>query len=191
MARPPSARLDQTILISTKQMRGVRIDPTARPARVRAGALWQDVTGPAAIYGLAPLAGTAGDVGVVGYTLGGGVSWLGRPRLRLQQRHGDRARDRRRSLDPHRRRPPTPSSSGPCAAATRSSASSPRSSSPSTPPTPPRRRPDLPGRARGGDLRRLARVDDHTLPGRGHVLCRVVNVLQRPRCARAASSSRP
>ena len=45
---------------------------------MRAGALWADVTGPAAAYGLAPLAGSAGDVGVVGYTLGGGLSWLGR-----------------------------------------------------------------------------------------------------------------
>jgi hypothetical protein len=70
--------LEHTILICTKHLRGVRIDPATRRARVRAGALWQDVTGPAAAYGLVPLVGTAGDVGVVGYTLGGGVSWLGR-----------------------------------------------------------------------------------------------------------------
>src|SRR3954469_22217012 len=61
--------LDATILISTKHMRGVRIAPVARRARVRAGAVWQDVTGPAARYGLAPLGGSAGDVGIVGYTL--------------------------------------------------------------------------------------------------------------------------
>jgi FAD/FMN-containing dehydrogenase len=36
------------------------------------------VTGPAAEHGLAPLAGSSHDVGVVGYTLGGGISWLGR-----------------------------------------------------------------------------------------------------------------
>ena len=59
-------------------MRGVRIDPKARRARVRAGAIWQDVTAPASAYGLAPLAGSAHDVGVVGYTLGGGLSWLAR-----------------------------------------------------------------------------------------------------------------
>jgi hypothetical protein len=70
--------LDDTILVNTKHMRGVRIDPVAGRARVRAGALWADVVGPASRYGLAPLAGTAGDVGVVGYTLGGGLSWLGR-----------------------------------------------------------------------------------------------------------------
>jgi FAD/FMN-containing dehydrogenase len=37
-----------------------------------------DVTGPAGEVGLAALAGSAPDVGVVGYTLGGGLSWLGR-----------------------------------------------------------------------------------------------------------------
>jgi UDP-N-acetylenolpyruvoylglucosamine reductase len=70
--------LEGTILLSTRRMRGVRIDPGARTARVRAGALWADVTGPASAYGLAPLAGSSHDVGVVGYTLGGGLSWLAR-----------------------------------------------------------------------------------------------------------------
>src|SRR3954451_6818223 len=70
--------LEGTILLSTKRMRGVRIDPVARTARVRAGAVWADVTGPASAYGLAPLAGSSHDVGVVGYTLGGGLSWLAR-----------------------------------------------------------------------------------------------------------------
>lgn len=70
--------LDDTILVSTARMRGVRIDLQARTARVRAGAVWLDVTAPASAYGLAPLAGSSPDVGVVGYTLGGGLSWLGR-----------------------------------------------------------------------------------------------------------------
>jgi FAD/FMN-containing dehydrogenase len=72
------ASLENTILLSTRHMRGVRIDPNSRSARVRAGALWADVTGPASAYGLAPLAGSSHDVGVVGYTLGGGLSWLAR-----------------------------------------------------------------------------------------------------------------
>jgi FAD/FMN-containing dehydrogenase len=72
------ASLEHTILLSTRRMRGVRIDPATRSARVRAGALWADVTAPASAYGLAPLAGSAHDVGVVGYTLGGGLSWLAR-----------------------------------------------------------------------------------------------------------------
>jgi FAD/FMN-containing dehydrogenase len=67
-----------TILLSTSRMRGVKIDVTARRARVAAGALWLEVTEPASEHGLAPLAGSSPDVGVVGYCLGGGVSWLGR-----------------------------------------------------------------------------------------------------------------
>jgi hypothetical protein len=70
--------LADSILLSTARMRGVRIDAEARTARVRAGALWLDVTEPASAFGLAPLAGSSPDVGVVGYTLGGGLSWLGR-----------------------------------------------------------------------------------------------------------------
>ena len=39
-------------------------------------------------HGLSSLPGSSPDVGVIGYTLGGGLSWLGRQlRLRLQPRH--------------------------------------------------------------------------------------------------------
>ena len=74
----PLGDLSDTILLKTSRMTGVTIDPVARRARVRAGALWADVTAAAGEHGLAPLAGSSPDVGVVGYTLGGGISWLGR-----------------------------------------------------------------------------------------------------------------
>ena len=74
----PLGALERTILLKTSALRGVSIDPASRTARVEAGAQWQDVTRAAAEYGLAALAGSAADVGVVGYTLGGGLSWLGR-----------------------------------------------------------------------------------------------------------------
>ena len=74
----PLGPLTDTVLIKTSGMRGIVIDVDARIARVEAGALWADVTAAAAPYGLAGLAGSAADVGVVGYTLGGGLSWLGR-----------------------------------------------------------------------------------------------------------------
>ena len=91
------ASLERTILLSTRHMRGVRIDPATRRARVRAGALWADVTAPASAYGLAPLAGSSPDVGVVGYTLGGGlVVARAQVRLRVRQRARHRARHRRR-----------------------------------------------------------------------------------------------
>jgi FAD/FMN-containing dehydrogenase len=74
----PLASLEDTVLIRFTEMRGVEIDPVRRLARVEAGAEWQDVTAPAAEHGLAALAGSSPDVGVAGYTLGGGMSWLGR-----------------------------------------------------------------------------------------------------------------
>ena len=39
---------------------------------------WAEVAEPAAEHGLAPLAGSSPDVGVVGYVLGGGLWWLAR-----------------------------------------------------------------------------------------------------------------
>jgi FAD/FMN-containing dehydrogenase len=74
----PLGDLSDSILLKTSRMRGVHVDPAARTARVEAGALWEDVTGVAAEHGLAALAGSSPDVGVVGYTLGGGLSWLAR-----------------------------------------------------------------------------------------------------------------
>lgn len=56
----------------------MQIDPELLRARVGAGCQWADVSAAAAEFGLAALAGSAPDVGVVGYTLGGGISWLGR-----------------------------------------------------------------------------------------------------------------
>src|SRR3954451_3208102 len=72
------ASLERTILLKTSALRDVEIDVPGRRARVGAGVLWAEVTGPASEHGLAPLAGSSPDVGVVGYTLGGGLSWLGR-----------------------------------------------------------------------------------------------------------------
>ena len=70
--------LTDTILLKTDGMRGVEVDPAAKTARVRAGEVWLNVVGAAAEHGLATLAGSSPDVGVVGYTLGGGMSFLGR-----------------------------------------------------------------------------------------------------------------
>jgi FAD/FMN-containing dehydrogenase len=77
LARPLGS-LDGAILLRTEPMRGVRIDPAARIARAEAGVVWLEVVEAAARHGLAGLAGSSPDVGVVGYTLGGGLSFLGR-----------------------------------------------------------------------------------------------------------------
>ena len=71
-------RLDDTILLKTERMRKVTIDPDTRIARAEAGVIWIEVVEAAAEHGLAALAGSSPDVGVVGYTLGGGLSWLAR-----------------------------------------------------------------------------------------------------------------
>jgi len=66
------------VLVNTSGMRGVSVDPESQSARVEPGALWSDVIPKAQEHGLVGLAGSSSGVGVVGYTLGGGYSWLGR-----------------------------------------------------------------------------------------------------------------
>ncbi|HEY7152209.1 MAG TPA: FAD-binding oxidoreductase [Solirubrobacterales bacterium] len=70
--------LDDTILIKTERMRGVEVDADAQAARVEAGVLSLELGEAAQAEGLCSLPGSSPDVGVIGYTLGGGLSWLGR-----------------------------------------------------------------------------------------------------------------
>jgi FAD/FMN-containing dehydrogenase len=65
-----------TLLVKTERMGGVEVDPEARRARVLAGTLADQLASAAGEHGLAYLAGTSPDVGVVGYTLGGGIGWM-------------------------------------------------------------------------------------------------------------------
>jgi len=74
----PLEPLGGAMLLRTTRMRNVSIDPAARIARAEAGAVWQDVIVQAAEHGLAGLAGSSPNVGVAGYTLGGGLGWLAR-----------------------------------------------------------------------------------------------------------------
>jgi hypothetical protein len=74
----PLAPLEGTILLKTERMRGVEIDPEAGMARVEAGVLSIELGEAANEHGLCSLPGSSPDVGVVGYTLGGGLSWLAR-----------------------------------------------------------------------------------------------------------------
>jgi FAD/FMN-containing dehydrogenase len=73
-----TASLEDTIVLRMTELKGVVINPVAKRARVAAGTEWKEVTGPASAHGLAPLAGSSPQVSVVGYSLGGGISWLGR-----------------------------------------------------------------------------------------------------------------
>jgi hypothetical protein len=70
--------LADTILVKTQRMRGIEVDPEARTARVEAGVLVEELSEAAHAHGLSSLPGSSPNVGVTGYTLGGGLSWLGR-----------------------------------------------------------------------------------------------------------------
>jgi hypothetical protein len=72
------APLDDAILVKTERMRGIDVDADARTARVEAGVLALELGEAAGQDGLCSLPGSSPDVGVVGYTLSGGVGWLGR-----------------------------------------------------------------------------------------------------------------
>jgi FAD/FMN-containing dehydrogenase len=74
----PLGDLGATVLLKTSAMTGFTVDAATRRARVEAGVKWGPVVDAASAHGLAPLSGSARDVGVVGYSLGGGLGWLGR-----------------------------------------------------------------------------------------------------------------
>ena len=56
----------------------VRVDPATRTARVPAGKTWGEVLPEAVRHGLTALHGSSATVGVIGYLLGGGLSFYGR-----------------------------------------------------------------------------------------------------------------
>lgn len=71
-------KADDAVLILTKPMQDVEIDPDSQTAWVAAGVKWGKVLAKAQEHGLAPLLGSSPDVGAIGYTLGGGMGWLAR-----------------------------------------------------------------------------------------------------------------
>jgi FAD/FMN-containing dehydrogenase len=70
--------LEDTILLRTDRLRDVHVDTDNGLVRLEAGVTWAEAVQAAGAHGLALLAGSSPDVGVAGYTLGGGLSWLGR-----------------------------------------------------------------------------------------------------------------
>ena len=71
------AELVTELLVTTKGLDEVVVHPEGW-ARVGAGVKWLRVVEAAAPYGLAPLSGSITDVGVVGYTTGGGLGPMAR-----------------------------------------------------------------------------------------------------------------
>ena len=66
------------LFINTARLRAITVDPEARTIRVEAGATWGEALLAAQAHDLAPLCGSAPGVGVVGYTIHGGISWMAR-----------------------------------------------------------------------------------------------------------------
>jgi hypothetical protein len=74
----PLSSLSDSILLRTTAMKGVELGAAARTAKAWAGAVWADLVPQASDQGLAALHGSAPGVGIVGYTIGGGVGWYSR-----------------------------------------------------------------------------------------------------------------
>lgn len=71
---PSVGATDDTLLITTRRMSRVTVDPERMTARVQAGVRFGQLVDATAAHGLAPLSGSSPGVGVVGCTLGGGAS---------------------------------------------------------------------------------------------------------------------
>jgi hypothetical protein len=75
-ARPGSA--EGSLLVRTERMDGAKVDAEARVGRLEAGVIARDAATATSGHGLSAFPGSSADVGVIGYTLGGGLSWLAR-----------------------------------------------------------------------------------------------------------------
>jgi FAD/FMN-containing dehydrogenase len=72
------ASLEGSILLRTERMKGIEIDAENGIGRYEAGVLWMEANPAAGEHGLANLSGSAPDIGIVGYTTGGGFGWIAR-----------------------------------------------------------------------------------------------------------------
>jgi hypothetical protein len=70
--------LEDTLLVDVRELQEVSVDARARRVRVGAGVKWERVSPKLSEHGLAGLHGSSPDVGVAGYSLGGGMGWLAR-----------------------------------------------------------------------------------------------------------------
>jgi FAD/FMN-containing dehydrogenase len=75
---PGLGSVDDGLVIDLAAMKGVRVDPTARTARVGAGCTQGDVDHATHAFGLAVPAGIISSTGIAGLTLSGGHGYLSR-----------------------------------------------------------------------------------------------------------------
>jgi FAD/FMN-containing dehydrogenase len=67
---------DDAFVVDLGLMKGVRVDPEARTARVQAGVVLGELDRETQAFGLAAPAGIVTHTGVAGLTLGGGIGWV-------------------------------------------------------------------------------------------------------------------
>ena len=67
---------DDALMIDLSPMKGVRVDPEKRTARVQAGVLLGELDKETQAFGLAVPSGIVTHTGVAGLTLGGGIGWI-------------------------------------------------------------------------------------------------------------------
>ncbi|MET1052082.1 MAG: FAD-binding oxidoreductase, partial [Mycetocola sp.] len=72
------APITDGLLILTKRMLDLSVDPDTHIATIGAGVRWEAVIAAASEHGLAPITGSSTHVGAIGYTLGGGLGPLAR-----------------------------------------------------------------------------------------------------------------
>src|SRR5688500_1208964 len=77
-APPLAGRLEDAVLLRTSAMTELHVDAERRTARVGAGVRWGDVVDRAGAVDLVARHTTSPGVGVVGSSLGGGLSWYAR-----------------------------------------------------------------------------------------------------------------
>jgi FAD/FMN-containing dehydrogenase len=74
----PLGSLHETLIVDVAGLDEIAIDADARSVRVGAGVRWDQVIPALSQLGLAALHGSSPDVGISGYSLGGGMGWLAR-----------------------------------------------------------------------------------------------------------------
>jgi FAD/FMN-containing dehydrogenase len=71
-----TALCDGGLVIDLTRMKGIRVDPASRRARVEGGVTWGELDRETQVFGLATTGGVIPSTGVAGLTLGGGLGFL-------------------------------------------------------------------------------------------------------------------
>jgi len=71
-----TALCDGGLVVDLTRMKGIRVDPASRRARVEGGVIWGELDRETQVFGLATTGGVIPGTGVAGLTLGGGLGWL-------------------------------------------------------------------------------------------------------------------